>query len=165
LKYTNTKTRMPGAKTHIIFGFIFALIVASIVFYINKKLLIFDYWLFLAIIPAVFLGSIICDIDMKNSMIVWILMIISVIAIIVSLSFIGFDFYKEQAYRVFYYSLVLLILSVICPVVFAHRGFTHSLTFGLLLSSTMIYLHWIIAIAFFIGFLSHIFADCHLSLF
>lgn len=148
-------------KAHIFFGVLFSAIfgyVLTSVFKLSISLTLWGYILFFG-----FVGSIFPDVDMKNSTIVWILLSTSVISLITSLILIKFNLLSSYSYGTLYCSLVLLFVSVFFPIIFKHRGFTHSILFNVLVSVPICFINYMFAISFFIGALSHLILDMHFS--
>lgn len=101
--------------------------------------------------PIVLFYSLLPDIDHKNSTITWFLLF-------VLLALLGFGTLLNQQL------LILLAfggfaVTLISVVAFKHRGFTHSVLFGLIVASPLLLLGMFEFVVGFTAFYSHLLAD------
>ncbi len=141
---------MPSYKLHILFAIIFSSIITYILYKYNiynlttKELII--------IAPILFIYSILPDIDISSSKISKIFRIISLLIIIITL-------YLNIITLAIIITIILLILEFI-----KHRKFIHTITAAIILSLPLLYFNYVITIAAFIAYLSHLLLDRHVKL-
>ena len=102
-------------------------------------------------IVLIYVYSLLADCDMKNSSITWTFIPISIVALLV-----GY-FMNNTLFLIF--GIVLISLTFLAAQLFPHRGFTHSILFGILVSLPWIYFHWHFAVLAFVCYYSHLVAD------
>jgi hypothetical protein len=102
-------------------------------------------------IVMIYIYSLLADIDSKSATIVWTFIPISIVALVV-----GYLLH----YNIFLiFGISLITITFLAAQFLPHRGFTHSLLFGILVSLPWIYLSWHYSILAFICFYSHMLAD------
>jgi len=103
------------------------------------------------LIIIIYVYSLISDVDMKNSTITWTFIPIGLIAIIAG-------YYMNN--QIFLLGGIgLITVTFIAAQFFPHRGFTHSILFGIVVSLPWIYFSWHYSLLAFICFYSHLIAD------
>ena len=103
--------------------------------------------------------SLLPDIDMEKSRIHKAVSLSLLIAAI--LGFVAFAYYKSQVFLAMFLALVAIAVAA---KFLKHRGFTHTLRFGLLCSVPFLIVHPSLFFAALIGFASHLIADLHFKL-
>jgi len=102
-------------------------------------------------IIIVYIYSLMADVDLKNSQIVWTFIPIGLIG-----SGIGYAMNNEIYLLA---GLGLITITFIAAQFFPHRGFTHSIIFGIFVSIPWIYLSYEYFILAFLCFYSHLLGD------
>ena len=158
---------MSSYKTHIVVGFILNLVlVFTLLFF---KIITLELILLISI-PIIFIYSQLPDIDQRNSSIVRILLIVATMLINFGFLMIYIPAITQKLnLYIPYLSYTLLIgvvmlTTTIVGIAFNHRGWTHSVTAGLIVSLPLIYFHWILALIAFISFFSHLALDNEINL-
>lgn len=129
-------------KIHLIAGIVFAALAMSILGYEESYLILFLLIPFYALIS---------DIDHKNSKITWIGLGISLLLCIIGL--------LNQP-MLLYFGVGMLATVLISVFIFEHRGFTHSIVFGLIVCSPILYFFTITEfVIVFLVFYSHLAMD------
>ena len=136
---------MAGYKFHIVFGLVFAAVITYLLYRYNFLKL--DFLSIVAILPILFIYSILPDIDVSSSKISHIFRIIGLSMVLVA---IFFDM-KILAISI---AGILLILQFV-----KHRKFIHTIAAGAIFSLPLIYFNYVIAIFAFIGYFSHLLID------
>ncbi|MFB6182613.1 MAG: metal-dependent hydrolase [Candidatus Nanohaloarchaea archaeon] len=149
---------------HVLFGFSFALLLA----YFVGDLVSFSFIEAFMFFSLVFIGSILPDVDHKNSYVhrasKSFLSIFSAVLV-----FVFLPLAVDMAFVVSSLVLVFVYLGF-STLDFSHRGFTHSIVFGLIVCSltvifSSLYLQSFLAgIGSFLGVLSHLILDGELKL-
>jgi membrane-bound metal-dependent hydrolase YbcI (DUF457 family) len=103
------------------------------------------------IIIIIYIYSLLCDIDAKSSTIVWTFIPIGLAAAI-----FGFVM-TNQVYLLC--GIGLIAITFVAAQFLPHRGFAHSIIFGILVSSPLLYVSYEYAALGFICFYSHLCAD------
>ena len=103
------------------------------------------------IIVMIYIYSLLADIDSKSATVVWTFIPISIIALIV-----GY-FMNNNIFMIF--GISLLSVTFLAAQFFPHRGFTHSILFGILVSLPWIYFSWHYSVLTFVCYYSHLLAD------
>ena len=106
---------------------------------------------FLILIFIIYIYSLLADIDHKNSTITWTFLFIAGIGIIYGMII------ENNLYTLI--SVGLLVVTLLIAQFLPHRGFTHSILFGLLVSLPWIYLSYEYALLAFLCYYSHLAAD------
>ena len=137
-------------KEHLLIGFISGIV---LIFITHFLLGWFDYTLesicLYTIIIAIY--CLLPDADHRNSTISFVFVGTSIIGMIV-----GYYYHNNQ---ILFSSFALLVVTFIAWIV-GHRGFIHSITFGILVSVPLIYFFsYQVAILAFVCFWSHLIAD------
>ncbi len=149
--------KMPGWKTHIVFGIIFLIIVFFVNQYLNILSLPKLSWVWLLYIPIILFFAMLPDIDHRMAM----------PRLIVTLLSLGVLIYFLIV-RNWFFSIVIGIFLFLLNVItffpgWHHRGHTHSLLFIFILSLLIIFIppfpNWSLAVICFIMALSHNIAD------
>jgi len=99
----------------------------------------------------IYVYSLLSDVDTKAGTIVWTFIPLGLITIIY-----GYVYNNQIA---FYGGVGLIAVTFLAAQFFPHRGFTHSILFGLCVSLPWIYLSWNYSILAFLCFYSHLAAD------
>jgi len=99
----------------------------------------------------IYIYSLISDLDLKNSTITWTFIPIGIIAIV-----IGY-FLHNNLFLIG--GICLLVVTFLAAQFFPHRGFTHSIIFGLCVSLPWIYFSWNYSILAFVCYYSHLLGD------
>lgn len=134
-------------KWHIAGGIILGLIAALALHVIE--------WYF---IPLIIFYALLPDIDHKNSTITWLLFAFAIILLGIGVLFASFA--PEILKNATLYAFILLFTLFVSVLVFKHRGFTHSITFGTLMSIPVMFLfNWQTSVIVFIAFYSHLLLD------
>jgi membrane-bound metal-dependent hydrolase YbcI (DUF457 family) len=133
---------------HLIFGIIFFLII----YILLSEIYSIDNYLFLEYLGITAIYSLLPDIDKNNS---WIRKKLDYILLFFTIIF-GVLYYLE--YISIYAFLFTLGIEIILTVI-KHRGFIHSLLFGVLISAPWLFLGPIFFLAAITGFISHLVAD------
>jgi hypothetical protein len=102
-------------------------------------------------IGIIYVYSLISDCDLKNSTITWTFIPISIISLIA-----GY-FLNNNLFLIF--GIGLITVTFLAAQFLPHRGFTHSILFGVLVSLPWIYFHWHYSLLAFLCFYSHLAAD------
>jgi hypothetical protein len=103
------------------------------------------------IIVMIYIYSLLADIDTRASQIVWTFIPISIIALVA-----GY-FMNNKIFLLF--GIGLITITFLAAQFLPHRGFTHSILFGILVSLPWIYFSWHYSVLAFICFYSHLVAD------
>lgn len=103
------------------------------------------------IIVIIYIYSLLADIDTKSGTIVWTFIPISIIALIVGYSM------NNKLFLVM--GIALITITFLAAQFLPHRGFTHSLLFGIVVSLPWIYFSWHFSVLAFICYYSHLVAD------
>lgn len=103
------------------------------------------------LVGIIYIYSLLADVDAKSSKIVWTFIPIGLIAAI-----IGYVL-NNQIYLLG--GIALIAVTFIVAQFFPHRGFTHSILFGIAVSLPWIYLSYEYAILAFVCYYSHLMAD------
>lgn len=103
------------------------------------------------IIVIIYIYSLLADIDSKSATIVWTFFGIGIVSLIA-----GY-FLKNNLFLLF--GIILIASTFLAAQLFPHRGFTHSLLFGILVSVPWIYLSWQYFLLAFVCYYSHLLAD------
>jgi hypothetical protein len=144
---------MDSWKSHLAFTFVFLLAVWAVNQF-WKPILGTTSWVVLVIyLPVILLGGIFPDLDKAGTK----------ISVAFTVAFLGlaiWQFFAGSA-RV---SIGLVIITFLLYVwylldLIKHRGWVHSISFGLLVSLPILLIGWHVAIFFFLAFLSHLVAD------
>jgi len=136
---------------HLLVGSIVAFFLVLITNYFFGLFDLMNVYNILIIIGITYVYSLLADIDHQNSTITWTFLGIGIAGIIVGLS-IKLDI-------LLFGSIGLLVLTFIIARFLPHRGFTHSIVFGLLVSLPWIYYEPIMALLAFFVYYSHLAAD------
>jgi len=99
----------------------------------------------------IYIYSLICDVDLKNSTIVWTFIPIGLV-----ITLLGYSF-NSRLYFIIGFGLILI--TFLCAQFMPHRGFTHSILFGILVSLPWIYVSREYSILAFLCFYSHLMLD------
>lgn len=136
-------------KWHITMGILFALITIAIFW----QSLIKDFsYLTLFTIILVPVYALLPDIDHKSSKITWVFLTLSALLLV-----IGVGLSQQIA---MFFGLGLFVLTLVSVFIFKHRGLTHSITFGLLVSLPIFYFLGITAFFLcFVAYYSHLACD------
>jgi hypothetical protein len=102
-------------------------------------------------IVIIYVYSLLADVDAKSSQITWTFIPIGLLAIV-----IGY-FYKNNLF--FIGGVSLIAVTFLAAQFLPHRGFTHSILFGIVVSLPFIYFSYQYAILAFICYYSHLIAD------
>jgi len=102
-------------------------------------------------IIIVYIYSLLPDVDAKSSQIVWTFIPLGLLAITSGYLL------KNDTYLVS--GIALIAITFIAAQFMPHRGFTHSILFGLAVSLPWIYLSWNYSVLAFICFYSHLLGD------
>lgn len=122
---------MGDFSEHVLFGFLTAVLVA----FLAKDSLIYNPFESVAAVTAVFVGSVLPDIDHKNS---YVHRAVKSLISLVSGS-VAFFLPLPIAQKYFLYvSILVAVYWGIGKMKIRHRGFTHSLSFGAIVSSVAI---------------------------
>lgn len=103
------------------------------------------------IIIIIYVYSLLADIDTKSGTIVWTFFGIGIISLIIG--------YTTKDNPILLFGIILIALTFLAAGFFPHRGFTHSILFGVLVSLPWIYYSWHYSILAFICYYSHLVAD------
>jgi membrane-bound metal-dependent hydrolase YbcI (DUF457 family) len=103
------------------------------------------------LILIIYVYSLIPDGDMKNSAITWTLIPIGLIMMLAGYG-MGNIFYMFLGFG-------LILVTYLCAQFLPHRGFTHSILFGILVSLPWIYVSYEYALLAFLCFYSHLILD------
>lgn len=103
------------------------------------------------LIVMIYIYSLLADIDSKSATIVWTFIPISIITLVV-----GY-FMNNKLFLIF--GISLITITFIAAQFFPHRGFTHSILFGVLVSLPWIYFSWHYSVLTFLCYYSHLLAD------
>jgi membrane-bound metal-dependent hydrolase YbcI (DUF457 family) len=103
------------------------------------------------LIGIIYIYSLLPDVDMKNSAVTWTFIPMGLIAAIA-----GYVM-NNQIYLLG--GIALIAVTFIAAQFFPHRGFTHSILFGIAVSLPWIYLSYEYAILAFVCYYSHLMAD------
>lgn len=136
---------------HLIVGFVMGI---SFIFLSHYFFNWFSYNLNFILIYAaiIFIYCLLPDLDSKSSTIVWLFIGISIIGMCY-----GFYASNKPVIAVF---LILLVITYVSAQFMSHRGFIHSILFGILVSVPLFYLFdYQTAILGFLCFYSHLLAD------
>lgn len=99
----------------------------------------------------IYIYSLLPDVDAKSSQIVWTFIPLGLIAIIY-----GY-FINNQIFL--FGGIGLIAITFLAAQFMPHRGFTHSILFGLCVSLPWIYVSWQYSILAFVCYWSHLIAD------
>lgn len=149
---------MPSWKVHMIIGAVFVVSTLTILQYLNL-LSEYDLWKIM-FLPLVLLYSILPDIDSESSIIARV--INSFLWIIILCLIILFVIFKNNFLlwgAVCAFAIILFIYTL------RHRGFTHSIFAGILVSLPLIFIDKMVAGLAFVSFLSHLIADGEFKIF
>ena len=102
-------------------------------------------------VVIIYVYSLLSDGDSKSATIVWTFIPVGIIALI-----LGY-FLHNNTFLVF--GIGLITITFLVAQFFPHRGFTHSILFGILVSLPWIYFYWQYSILAFVCFYSHLVAD------
>jgi len=140
---------------HLITGFIIGLLVIAILNYFFGWYNIFglDSWSnWIIYIGIILVYSLLCDIDHKSGTITWWFIGLGIVGIVYSVIVVD--------KIIFAYALGLLTFTYIAGEFFSHRGFIHSILFGLVASCPLYYVFGLPeAVLAFLCFFSHLCAD------
>ncbi len=141
---------MSNWKKHIIGGFISTTVLLVIMsFFIPLTLT------FIGLSSVVsFIFSQLPDIDIQSSKIRWFLTVAGI-----GISFIQLVFYNNTQLAIIYLGIVLVIWLMVLIKGFGHRGWLHSILFGVLLSCFMFSYGYLYVIVAFINYLTHLVLD------
>lgn len=103
------------------------------------------------IIWVIYVYSLLPDIDSKSGSITWTFIAVAIVALIS-----GY-FLKNNIFLIF--GIGLITITFLAAEFMPHRGFTHSILFGILVSFPWIYIDWHYSILSFVCFYSHLLAD------
>jgi membrane-bound metal-dependent hydrolase YbcI (DUF457 family) len=103
------------------------------------------------IVIIVYVYSLIPEIDMKNSAVTWTFIPIGIIASVTG--------YMTNNKLYLIGGLALLTITFLAAQFLPHRGFTHSIFFGIIVSLPWMYVSWDYVALAFVCFYSHLAAD------
>jgi hypothetical protein len=103
------------------------------------------------LIIILYVYSLLADIDTKSGTIVWTFLGVGIIILIA-----GY-FFNNKIFLLF--GIGLITITFLAAQFLPHRGFTHSILFGILVSLPWIYFSWHYSVLAFICFYSHLVAD------
>jgi hypothetical protein len=103
------------------------------------------------IIGIIYIYSLISDVDMKNSTITWTFIPVGIVALISG--------YVLNNNLFLLFGIGLITVTFLAAQFLPHRGFTHSILFGIAVSLPWIYFSWHYSLLAFICFYSHLIAD------
>ena len=136
---------MSGYKTHITFGVILSLIVYLLLISLNFVDFNIESLIIFTLIATIY--SILPDIDIRTSKAYQLFLFTSIVLIFYLL------LQKETLY-------IMIILSVMFVTLFLkHRGITHKIWFGLLISLPLVLISWVAFVIGFVAYLSHLILD------
>jgi hypothetical protein len=136
---------------HLFVGFIVALITVMILNYFWGLFNLMDPYSILILVGITYIYSLLADIDHQNSTIVWTFLGLGIIGILIG--------YFTKFYLLFYLSIGLLVVTFLAARFLPHRGFTHSLLFGVIVSLPWLYYAPEVALLAFLTYYSHLAAD------
>lgn len=102
-------------------------------------------------VGVIYVYSLLADVDTRASQIVWTFIPIGIIAVA------GAYFLNNNLLMIG--GISLLAITFIAAQFFPHRGFTHSIIFGIVVSLPWIYFSWNYSVLAFICYYSHLIAD------
>lgn len=103
------------------------------------------------IIMIVYVYSLLADIDTKSGTIVWTFILLGLFSAILG--------YVMNNNIFIIIGLGLIAITFLAAEFFPHRGFTHSIIFGILVSLPWLYVSWHYSVLSFICFYSHLCGD------
>ena len=103
------------------------------------------------IVVIFYVYSLFADLDLKNSTITWTFIPIGLVAAIVS--------YVQTNSMFLVGGLILIAVTYLAAEFLPHRGFTHSIVFGILVSLPWFWVSYQLAFLAFVCFYSHLVAD------
>ena len=136
---------------HLFVGSVVAIFLIIITNYFFNLFDLKDAYNILIIIGITYIYSLLADIDHRSSSITWTFLGIGIIGILVG-AFANITV-------LLFFSIGLLVTTFVIAEFLPHRGFTHSITFGLLVSITWLYYAPEIALLAFLVYYSHLAAD------
>jgi membrane-bound metal-dependent hydrolase YbcI (DUF457 family) len=143
---------MPDYKTHLVFGFLFVILI-FIIFSIST---LFDTeWLMISFyIPVIIVFSLLPDLDSGKSIIRR--ATISLLLLLLVVSILVYYFLKELDYLI---PIVLIILIILIIFSTKHRGLMHNVVTGLILALPLVVVDWRVALVAFLAYFSHLVLD------
>ena len=147
---------MSNWKKHLIIGLIISIIGVLLLTAITKSVLSMKQYFYLLIVLLV--SPLLPDLDHNNSLLRKILLAITTTSLTISL--VISNYWLQQLKVINIPLSVLTTIIVWFPIIFKHRGFTHSIT------ATIIYVglvflmtNWITALVALLGYYSHLILD------
>jgi membrane-bound metal-dependent hydrolase YbcI (DUF457 family) len=138
-------------KEHLFIGFSCGILLVLISNYFFNLFDLKDAYNILLMICITYVYSLLADIDTRASRIVWTFLGFGIVGIIVG--------YFTDFQILLFASIGLLTVTFIIAQFLPHRGFTHSIVFGLLVSLPWIYYAPEMALLAFLVYYSHLAAD------
>jgi hypothetical protein len=137
-------------SAHIFFGTTLGVILILVTHYFFDWFK-FDLYNIGLMVVIIYIYSLIEDLDLKNSAVTWTFIPIGIIAIIIGYSMTNNLFIIG--------GISLLTITFLVAQYMPHRGFTHSIIFGLAVSLPWIYVSWQYSVLAFVCFYSHLLGD------
>lgn len=140
---------------HLVLGAILGIILIGLTHYLLNWFDLKNIYNFGLIIVIIYIYSLLADIDTKSGTIVWTFIPIGLVSAIS-----GFITHNT----IFLVGgIALIAITFLAAQFLPHRGFTHSILFGIAVSFPWIYLSYPYAILAFVCFYSHLIADGEFS--
>ena len=141
---------MSGWKGHTSLGFFCTIITLLVINYFQSVSLNF---ILLSFIVSFFYSQL-PDIDIQSSKIRWFLTVLGI-----GMAFVQLVFFHNTKLAILFMGVVIIIWVLGLIKGFKHRGFTHTIICGILLSAIMCYYNPLLMIIALVNYLSHLFLD------